>query len=112
MRKLIGTINCDQNKSIEKGAEFKVSVLDCSLACAPSKTLGTVSLRNINNFPVSYEIQYDDSNIIRNTVHGYTVGVRIEKDDKLLFINDTSHSIISDDGNILDNVNVTVISIN
>jgi putative lipoprotein len=60
-------------------------------------------------FPISYQVCYDPSQIQEN--HTYSMSARItESDGKLLFINDTHIPVITR-GNPSDDVEIAVISV-
>lgn len=112
MKVLKGRIDCAKakNKVIENGAVASVSVNDCCLMDAAARTLGKVEIKDLKSFPFEYSVKYDESRVNVGISYGFTVSCRIEKNGKLLYINDTSHSIISND-RILDQLDVDVISI-
>lgn len=98
MRKLIGTIDCDDAKQIEDGAVITVSVSDVSIACAPSVTMGKVVIKDVKSFPFNYEVDYDEKRMIDMPRGRFSVSAGIRsKSDKLLFINDTFFSITDDE---------------
>ena len=110
MKTLSGKVNCSTLKTIEEGAVAIVSVLDCSRMDVAAITLGKIEIKDPKSFPFEYKVQYDETKINHGFSYGFTVSCRIEKNGKLLFINDTSHPIISDD-HILESVDIAVISI-
>lgn len=110
MRTLRGKVTCSTTSAIEEGAVAKISVVDCCLMDVRSKKLGSVEVSNIKSFPFEYEVKFDDSKVDLGIEYGFTVNCRIEKNEKLLFINDTAHPIIQD-GEIKDSVDVAVIVI-
>lgn len=108
MRVLRGTIDCFETKTIPDNSVAEVSVIDCSRACGPSKTLGKVEIKNPKSFPFEYEVEFDESTVMLTYSHGFRVSCSINKDERLEFINDTAFSIL-DDGKILDRVDFNVI---
>lgn len=100
-------------KSIQPNAVLTVSVQDCSLQDAPSVTLGQRVIKEIDSFPIEFECQFDDKVIEEKSYGTYTISATIRSaDDKLLYLNDTSHPIVdSSSGKILDTIDVEVIKI-
>ena len=107
MKILRGSISCNNTDVIPDGAVAVVSVIDCSLACGPSKTLGKIEISDPKSFPFLYEVEYDESLIDVEVA----VNCRIFKDEKLIFINDTRFQINSN-GVLKDNVDFHVIVVN
>jgi uncharacterized lipoprotein YbaY len=110
MKTLRGTIDCEATKAIPEGSTATVSIIDCCLADARSKTISEVQIPNVSSFPFQYEIEYDESQIIMNIAYGFRVAANVTKNDRLEFINDTAHLIIVDD-QLADNVDVKVIQV-
>jgi uncharacterized lipoprotein YbaY len=110
MKTLRGKITSNGKQTIEQGSVIKVSVLDCSLACAPSKTLGSANIQNVDSFPFEYEVSYDESKVILSIDYGFRVACRITNGERLDFINDTAFSII-ENGQLLDSVDFHVITV-
>jgi uncharacterized lipoprotein YbaY len=108
-RNLKGTITCNTTNEIVEGAIAEIQVLDISLACGPSKTLGTQTIENPKTFPLNYSVNYDEP----SDKHGrFSVAVRITHNDKLKFINDTTFTINDlQTGEFLDKKDLFVIAI-
>ncbi|MFJ4064845.1 YbaY family lipoprotein [Pseudomonas sp. NPDC089996] len=75
-------------------ALVKLSLLDESLADAPSISLAELQLRCGGTMPIQLQLNFDVSQIDPNRSYG--LAVRIEKDGKLLYINTSSHPIKPD----------------
>lgn len=72
---------------LEEGLVVTVKLVDVSLADAAAKVLGEQTIRDPKAFPIPFEIPYDPKAI--GPGFSYAIGVRIEKEGKLKFINDT-----------------------
>lgn len=104
-----GMITNIDNALIQDGAVAKIQIQDTSLADAPATVMGELTIENLGQFPIVYEVAYQADEIIDN--HTYTMSVRIETaDGTLLFINDTAIPVITND-NPTENVEVPVIEI-
>ena len=98
MRKISGKITCSAKNDIPEGSIATVSVMDCGRMDAPSITLGEQIITNPKHFPLRFEIEFDDSFLnLDQSFHGeYALSCRIEKGNKLEFINDTSFNIVQE----------------
>ena len=79
---------------IPSDAIITVQLNDVSLMDVASITLGKEKITGITHFPVPFNISYNPKLIIKGM--SYTVSARIEKDGKLLFINDTHIPVFND----------------
>jgi uncharacterized lipoprotein YbaY len=86
-----GTIEFKGEAKFEAGAVARVTLQD--LEDAPAKKIGEQVIKNLNKFPISFEIEYDPAVIEKK--HTYAVQVRIEAKDRLEYINDTRVEVIS-----------------
>ena len=113
MKVLQGKVNFSKanKKEIQNGAVATISVNDCSLMDVAAITLGKIEIKDLKSFPFDYSVEFDESKINYGCSYGFTVSCRIEKNGKLLFLNDTRHSII-ENNRLLDHVDVDVICIN
>ncbi len=75
------------------GAVVTVKLLDISYADAPSMTLGEHVIEDAGSLPVQFRISYDKSAI--DDRNDYSLSARIELDGRLLYINDTVHSVLT-----------------
>ncbi|WP_374830535.1 META domain-containing protein [Paenochrobactrum pullorum] len=71
-------------------AKLIVELADVSLADAPAKIIGDVTIDSISGPPIPYSIDYDSSKLEAN--HTYALQARISAGDTLWFVNDTRHS--------------------
>ena len=88
-----GTINTQGQVELPVGAIVNVQLQDTSRADAPAIVLGEQVIQNPERFPISFEIEYDPAQIDER--HVYSMRVRIEIEGKLVFINTTSHYVIT-----------------
>jgi uncharacterized lipoprotein YbaY len=107
---LTGSVTCKTQDQIPEGASVTIRLLDVSLADASSKTLAEQIVKGPSNFPISYALSFDPSTLRLEHSQFYGLSARIEKDGKLLFINDT-HIVISKDGKLLTDVELPVIKV-
>ncbi|MFC1905001.1 YbaY family lipoprotein [Chloroflexota bacterium] len=88
-----GTINTQTPEELPGGAIVNVQLQDTSRADAPAIVLGEQIIQNPEQFPIPFEIAYDPSQIDER--YAYSMRVRIEVEGKLIFINTTSHYVIT-----------------
>lgn len=88
-----GTINTQNQVELPAGSIVNVQLQDTSRADAPAVVLGEQVIQNPEQFPVSFEIEYDPAQIDER--HVYSMRVRIEVEGKLIFTNTTSHYVIT-----------------
>ena len=112
MRKIKGNVTCSENRPINKDAVAIVSVIDTSLACGPSLTVGKQEIRNLTSFPFSFEVEYNEQPSDDRYTGRFALSVRIETNRALNFINDTHFSLLDDETNELKNsIDVFVIPV-
>jgi uncharacterized lipoprotein YbaY len=113
MRTLTGKISCSKaERKINENALVKVSLIDCSIACAPSKTLASFGVKGLTHFPVEFELHYDEKLVENNMAGYYAIQVRIETNEKLNYINDTRFLITNiERTQILDHIDMHVIPV-
>ena len=88
-----GTINTQNQADLPAGAILNIQLQDTSRADAPAVVLGEQVIQSPEQFPISFEIEYDPAKIDERNV--YSMRVRIEVEGKLIFINTTSHYVIT-----------------
>jgi putative lipoprotein len=105
-----GTIILPDGETVPGGSTIKVQVQDTSLADAPATTMGEETIEgNGQTGSIDFSVEYNPDEIVDN--HTYTMNVRIEDaGGSLLFINDTSIRVITND-NPTENVQVPVIAV-
>ena len=104
---LTGNCTCSASDSIEEGAIAEISILDVSRCGAPAITLSKLVVENPKSFPLSFQIEYEQP----TRFGSYCVSIRISKNEKLLYINDTRFSITDETGNYLSHIDLFVIKI-
>lgn len=88
-----GTINTQDQAELPAGAIVNVQLQDTSRADAPAIVVGEQVIQNPEQFPISFEIEYDPAQIDER--HVYSMRVRIDAEGKLIFINTTKHLVIT-----------------
>ena len=97
MSKISGKITCATKSEIPDGARATIKVIDCGRMDAPAITLGQQIIKNPKAFPIQYSVDFLDYFLNSDQFHGrYTVSCSIKSDDKLIFVDDTNFSIVSD----------------
>ena len=105
-----GTITSADTDTLPENTQITVQIQDVSLQDAPATVIGEQTIdAGGQQLPISYEVAYDPSEI--DDQASYSMQVRIEDGDgNLLFINDTSIPVITND-NSTENVEVPVIQV-
>ena len=98
---LTGICTCSASDIIEEGAVAEISILDVSRCGAPAITLSKIEIENPKTFPLSFQIEYEQP----TRSGSYCVSISINKNGKLLYINDTRFSITDQAGNYLSSLN-------
>jgi putative lipoprotein len=114
MRTIKGTIVSNKaGRPFESTTTARVQVIDCSLACAPSRTLGEVVLRDLKNFPLGFEVNFDDEEKDEDRpIVEVAIQVRIETGERLDYINDTQFSIKNHStGEFKDSIDIHIIPV-
>jgi putative lipoprotein len=88
-----GTIEFKGEAKFEADTVVRVTLQDVSLEDAPAKKIGEQVIKDLNKFPILFEVEYDPSVIEKG--HTYAVQVRIETKDRLDYINDARVEVIS-----------------
>jgi uncharacterized lipoprotein YbaY len=89
MRTIKGTIvSKTPGKPFEPSTTAKVSVIDCSRAGAPSRTLGQQVLSNLESFPLHFQVEFNDA-----PVPIVAIQISIETGERLDYANDTRFAI-------------------
>ena len=104
-----GSVNKLDRMGLPPNAVANVELRDTSLQDAPAITISTDVIElDGNQLPVPYVLEYDEDEIIESNV--YTVFVRIEADETLLYITDTAYPVITRD-NPTQDVDVFVVQV-
>ena len=106
---------CSRNGLEEIGQTLIITVNDVSLADAASIQIARkeVSLLEKWSFPLSYEIEFDESEILQNKWKTFSISARIINiDGNLSFITDTRNSLTSIDGGLKSEIDMNIVRIN
>ena len=90
-----GTIRTQGQVDLPAGAIVDVQLQDTSRADAPAIVLGEQVIQNPEQFPISFEVEYDKAQI--DEQHVYSIRVRIDVEGKLIFTNTSSYHVITRD---------------
>ncbi len=78
--------------ALPQNAIFEASLEDVSVADAPSKTLGSITIDPAGQVPITFEIPYESSDIQKR--HRYNIRAKITVDGRLIYITDTAHPVL------------------
>jgi uncharacterized lipoprotein YbaY len=87
-----GTVEYDGPAQFTKDTIVSVKLQDVSLMDAPAITLGEFKLTGPTKFPIPFQITYDPAALKKGV--DFAIGVRIETNGKLNYINDTRISVL------------------
>lgn len=102
-----GEVRFHRDVELPEGATVTVLLLDTSLADASATELGRDVIANAERLPVGFSIEYDPGDVEDRAE--ITLQARVEVDDKLLYINDTVHPVLT--GGNPRNSDIRVISV-
>lgn len=88
---ITGDIAYRERIALPENAVATVSLIDVSLADAPSVTIGEDVIDPAGQVPIGFVIDFDSDDLTEG--HSYAVAARIEVDGELWFINDTRISV-------------------
>ena len=88
-----GTVASREPTNVPSGAVLTVTLEDVSKMDAVSETLGTCVIDGLEQFPVSFSIQYDPMLIVDE--HAYGVRARVEFEGALLHTTDMHHPVLT-----------------
>lgn len=103
--KLAAKVSYLERIMLPPGATVKVQLVDVSRADAPAIVINEKSLVTTGGPPYAFELTYDPAKI--DPSHSYAVQARIERDGKLIYINDARHGVLTR-GEPMDAVEVIV----
>ncbi|MGB6118961.1 MAG: YbaY family lipoprotein [Mesorhizobium sp.] len=92
-RRLSGNVFYRERMALPPSARIEVSLVDVSLADAPSRVIARTSFRARGSAPFNYELRYDSDDISRR--RRYALQARITDGDRLLFISTTSNPVFT-----------------
>ncbi len=78
---------------LPEGAVVTVRLLDISLADAASVTLGEQVIRGAQGLPLQFRVAYDEEDIDEH--NDYSLQATVRHQGRLLYINDTVHTVLS-----------------
>lgn len=88
-----GTVSYRERMALPPTAQVQVSLVDVSLADAPSKTIAEATFATDgNNVPLPFKLSYDPAQI--EPRHSYALQARITDQGELLFITDTRNAVL------------------
>lgn len=88
---ITGDIAYRERIALPENAVATVSLVDVSLADAPSTTIAQDLIDPAGQVPIGFVIDFDSASIVEG--HAYAIAARIEVDGELWFINDTRISV-------------------
>jgi uncharacterized lipoprotein YbaY len=107
MKKIFGKITAKSlGKKLEAESVTHVTIKQCS--DVESKILAEILLEDLGEFPISYEIEFDE-NIIQKSSSSlmYTLSAWIVTDDEINYVNDSYFPIVNkENGLILEEVDI------
>ncbi len=92
--RVTGTVTYRERVALPPGAVIKVQLVDVSRADAPAIVLGDQLIEAAGRqVPFEFAVPYDPARIDERM--SYAVQVRIEAGERLLFINDQHHAVLT-----------------
>ena len=88
-----GEVRFVRDVELPEGATLEVSVVDVSLADAPSTELGRQVIEDPGRLPARFRVTYDSAQI--ESRNRYALQARIRLGEELLYINDTVHPVLT-----------------
>jgi putative lipoprotein len=92
-KKVTATLEFTGEAGFEADTVARVMLLDISYADAPSKLVGEQAIKDLKQFPIPFEIEYDPA-IVKHGIT-YALGVRIETKDRLDYSNEWRTEVLS-----------------
>ena len=89
-----GTVTYRENLELTPDAVLIVELRDVSLQDASSILIARQTTSSPGQVPIDYEVKYNREDINPRNTYGITAKI-IESDDRLAFINDTAHDVIT-----------------
>lgn len=87
-----GSINYRQRRALSPRAVVKIRLEDVTLMDVAAKVIASTTLANPGQVPIRFTLPYDAGKL--EAGHRYELQVRIEENDRLLFINTMSHPVL------------------
>jgi uncharacterized lipoprotein YbaY len=101
-----GEVRFVREVELPEGAVVTVTLLDVSVADAPSVELGRDVIEGAGSLPVRFRIEYDHDRVSER--NDYSLSAEVRQGDDLLYVNDTVHPVLT--RGAPRNSDVTVIS--
>ncbi len=89
-----GTVTYRERISLSPEAQLVVELRDVSLADAAAPLIASQTIENPGQVPISFRVDYDRDSIDSRRTYGISARI-IEPPDRLAFINDTAHDVIT-----------------
>jgi len=90
-----GTVTYLQRMALTPDVTLVVQLRDVSRMDAPAPLIGETRIESPGQVPIPFEISYDPAVI--DPRFSYSISARVLRGDKLLFISDTVHPVITRD---------------
>jgi putative lipoprotein len=90
---LSGTVTYRERTVLLPGSQVRVTLNETSRADAPAEFIAETTVPDVTRVPVAFRIRFDPRAIDAKLV--YTLTARIEREDRLLFINDTQVRVLT-----------------
>lgn len=90
---LTGKIECKDKAEFTADTVCEIQIQDVSLADAPAKVIAKKTLKDLKQFPIAFEIEYDPDLVKPNA--DVALSIRITTKDKLEYVNDTRIAILT-----------------
>ena len=100
-RTISGKVVYRERMMLPPGAVVEVKLVDISRADAPARTISETRITDAKASPIPYTLRFDSAQIEPRRT--YALQARIQRGDRLLFINTTRHAVFAggrDDGEI------------
>lgn len=89
-----GTVTYRENLELTPGATLVVELRDVSYQDASSILIARQTIASPGQVPIDYEVRFNRDDITPRNTYGISARI-IESDDRLAFINDTAHDVIT-----------------
>jgi putative lipoprotein len=90
---LTGKVECKDKAEFTADTVCEIQIQDVSLADAPAKTIAKTTIKDLKEFPIPFEIEYDPA-LIKPKAE-IALSVRISTKGKLEYANDTRIAVIT-----------------
>ena len=90
-----GKIECKYKAEFTADTICEIAIQDVSLADAPAKVIAKKTIKDLKDFPIEFEVEYDPALVKANAE--IALSIRISTKGKLEYINDTRIAVITRD---------------